>query len=289
MNRTSSAPRAFTLIELLVVIAIIAILAAILFPVFARAKESAQITTGVSNFKQMGTAFQLYLNDNEDRLPFGGIASRLIDEPSVGSSEWQVAVYPYVKSEGVYRIPGDKTTAPRGLTDCARTVSTRVTQYSATSFLTNFNISYGVSLPNGRVTRESPPLSTYTEPSSFVLLMHGQRPVIAGIGTGARYNANPRDPFGEACSVWLAIYSQTNEGGVNHLMNPEREADGNSVPHLSRGLIFGMLDSSARFYPIDRTRLPERQLEGRLPWCKHGRANASDPTCRQTWNTADSF
>jgi prepilin-type N-terminal cleavage/methylation domain-containing protein len=59
--------RAFTLIELLVVIAIIAILAAILFPVFAQAKEAAKQAVCISNQKQLGLAFHLYLNDNDDQ------------------------------------------------------------------------------------------------------------------------------------------------------------------------------------------------------------------------------
>jgi prepilin-type N-terminal cleavage/methylation domain-containing protein/prepilin-type processing-associated H-X9-DG protein len=61
--------RAFTLIELLVVIAIIAILAAILFPVFAQAKESAKKTASLSNVKQIGTSMHLYINDNDDVTP----------------------------------------------------------------------------------------------------------------------------------------------------------------------------------------------------------------------------
>lgn len=59
----------FTLIELLVVIAIIAILAAILFPVFARAKEAAKKAACTSNLRQLGTAWMLYLNDYDDRMP----------------------------------------------------------------------------------------------------------------------------------------------------------------------------------------------------------------------------
>lgn len=61
--------KGFTLIELLVVIAIIAILAAILFPVFAQAKEAAKKTSCLSNGKQMALTFGLYVNDYDDRLP----------------------------------------------------------------------------------------------------------------------------------------------------------------------------------------------------------------------------
>ncbi|MBZ0214106.1 MAG: prepilin-type N-terminal cleavage/methylation domain-containing protein, partial [Nitrospirae bacterium] len=61
--------RAFTLIELLVVIAIIAILAAMLFPVYAQAKTAAQKTTVISNTKQAGTAMLMYLSDNDDAFP----------------------------------------------------------------------------------------------------------------------------------------------------------------------------------------------------------------------------
>lgn len=61
--------RAFTLIELLVVVAIVAILAAILFPVFARARENARRTSCLSNMKQIGLGIMLYTQDYDERLP----------------------------------------------------------------------------------------------------------------------------------------------------------------------------------------------------------------------------
>lgn len=64
--------RGFTLIELLVVIAIIAILAAILFPVFARAKKQAEISKCINNLKQWNTALQMYMGDHGDRFPYCG-------------------------------------------------------------------------------------------------------------------------------------------------------------------------------------------------------------------------
>lgn len=90
--------RAFTLIELLVVIAIIAILAAILFPVFAQAKEAAKKTAYISNLKQTGTATQIYLGDADDQFPQAFVA-----RPENG--QWATGV--------VHPVPADTvTTAP---------------------------------------------------------------------------------------------------------------------------------------------------------------------------------
>jgi len=122
--------KAFTLIELLVVIAIIAILAAILFPVFAQAKEAAKKTAALSNVKQTATSFAIYLSDSDDTFPIAyrftpgvgwrwnfnvstpigwmgpnyaqGQAARMAQD----SSHWSNTLQPYSKSYGLLEGPG---------------------------------------------------------------------------------------------------------------------------------------------------------------------------------------
>jgi prepilin-type N-terminal cleavage/methylation domain-containing protein/prepilin-type processing-associated H-X9-DG protein len=100
----------FTLIELLVVIAIIAILAAILFPVFARARSKARQAVCLSNMKQLGTGLMMYAQDWDETLPIndyiGNGLAPLIGwrDPRAGDS-WCSGIYPYVKNAQVYVCP----------------------------------------------------------------------------------------------------------------------------------------------------------------------------------------
>jgi len=120
--------RAFTLIELLVVIAIIAVLAAILFPVFAQAKMAAIKTQAISNMKQQGTASVLYAGDYDDILPMAfpkvggeypfylfnlwipapadGLKGDLPENVELFSNVWINSTAPYRKSEGLVSAPG---------------------------------------------------------------------------------------------------------------------------------------------------------------------------------------
>lgn len=99
--------RGFTLIELLVVIAIIAILAAILFPVFARAREKARQTSCLNNAKQMATAVQMYVQDyDETVIPY------YQDGNPSGSRCWWQIMEPYVKNMQVYLCPSSYMIAP---------------------------------------------------------------------------------------------------------------------------------------------------------------------------------
>jgi len=102
----------FTLIELLVVIAIIAILAAILFPVFARARENARKANCLSNMKQLGLAVMQYAQDYDEVLPptyNGGSTTYTLPNGNqhTGAVLWPTLLYPYVKNTGVYVCPSD--------------------------------------------------------------------------------------------------------------------------------------------------------------------------------------
>lgn len=88
----------FTLIELLVVIAIIAILAAILFPVFTRVKESANSTSCLSNMKQIGSVLQLYMTDSNERFPAASSWGRDEDPDNWGLPPFFSVVYRYAKT-----------------------------------------------------------------------------------------------------------------------------------------------------------------------------------------------
>ena len=125
--------KGFTLIELLVVIAIIAILAAILFPVFAQAREKARQTSCLSNCKQLGTGIQLYCDDYDETYPplgdltgstigwtdwndgtykdYPGKHSRTTNSLWWGSDfrySWCDCIFPYVKNLNMYECPSDK-------------------------------------------------------------------------------------------------------------------------------------------------------------------------------------
>jgi len=103
----------FTLIELLVVIAIIAILAAILFPVFGRARENARRSSCQSNVKQIMLGVLQYVQDNDERYPFGHNQG---GGAGGGYQNWYIGTDPYLKSRQIFSCPSDSSTVGAGNT-----------------------------------------------------------------------------------------------------------------------------------------------------------------------------
>lgn len=109
-THTRKGIQAFTLIELLVVIAIIAILAAILFPVFARARENARRTSCLSNLKQMGLGLMQYTQDYDETYPCTGDTGYGGENGGNGNAQtasWRQKLQPYVKSTQVFVCPSN--------------------------------------------------------------------------------------------------------------------------------------------------------------------------------------
>jgi len=138
--------KGFTLIELLVVIAIIAILAAILFPVFAQAREKARAISCLSNDKQIGLAFMQYVQDNDEDYPSNNLGNNNTAVVAIGTGAaganaaanqngegWSTAIYPYVKSNGLMKCADDSTSV----------TTVGANTYYPVSYFLNSNIASG--------------------------------------------------------------------------------------------------------------------------------------------------
>ena len=140
--------KGFTLIELLVVIAIIAILAAILFPVFARAREKARTASCLSNQKEICLGFKMYTNDYDEKFPGGGAWVGC----SCGGVCYADKIYSYVKNAQIYHCPSDSNLPAGNLGDaslCSYGYNTNVADVSeaqceavASTILTGDAVSY---------------------------------------------------------------------------------------------------------------------------------------------------
>lgn len=157
MTTSRRTANGFTLIELLVVIAIIAILAAILFPVFTRARENARRSSCQSNMKQVGLGFLQYAQDYDEKLPEGYNGFNEIYAWKKGRF-WTNLLYPYLKSVQVLRCPSDIT-----VLGVPTSPNVGIMSYSYNSNIPGINNA-------GGTTNSFASLSRFTAPARTVLL-----------------------------------------------------------------------------------------------------------------------
>jgi prepilin-type N-terminal cleavage/methylation domain-containing protein/prepilin-type processing-associated H-X9-DG protein len=210
-----SKSRGFTLIELLVVIAIIAILAAILFPVFAKAREKARQTACLSNNKQMGYGLTMYTQDYDESLPVqigDGAGGGSLGFVGATQGNWAKGIYPYVKNTQVFSCPNS---VPYEIAGACQTGSVPI----VASYLFN-----SVVMPNFRggtavnYNYEGRSLAEMKNPSNTVFLhewaMHSPcvlpRPRVIVGNTGY-------DGFAYGGRSDLAAYDNVHSGGSNLL------------------------------------------------------------------------
>jgi len=274
-TKRASLERGFTLIELLVVIAIIAILAAILFPVFQSVRERARITSGLSNAKQINLAITQYVQDSDELLPMAG--HNLNDgDAHCEQAEWQNAIYPFVKSDGAYLDPDDSR--PAGPANASPNdiigYATATNQISATSFIMGY-----YETADSTATSHPVPLALnqFTAPSQFILFKEGHRGYFGG--TVARGYGVP-DHAGNNSTSWLGTYAEAVPNDTELMFNECGRDPFNKLglPFHKAGVIFAFLDGHVKFVAMD-TKNPVGYLNANYPPCKYTNPNADDPAC----------
>lgn len=252
--------KAFTLIELLVVIAIIAILAAILFPVFAQAKAAAKKATCLSNNKQIAFALYMYANDNTDMLCQTSWES---DSNHPYQVHWTYLCQPYIKNWDLLACPADsdkvkpKVPCPNGTSDIGKEPMICDWQAPAYSYIPAYN-----ALP----AHDWLPVSMmeFPDPANQILTTERRNKLGKGGLIGAHKGLSGFNPS-QPCPGENYSYI-TPEEARQHLANDSNDKfDIVRVywdRHVGGGANYSYADGHARFQKLEQTLKPERYQYG---------------------------
>lgn len=246
----------FTLIELLVVIAIIAILAAILFPVFAQAREKARAISCLSNLKQLGPSVMMYVQDYDETYP----RTSYLAGDGVNDYTWTYVIQPYVKNVQIFVCPSDPAPVPP-ITKSGKAYI----QVPLFSYITNYNV-----IPAHDWA--PPTLATIDAPASTIMLAErrpmfdkNHKPISSWKGASA---FNPDQPEGAYTLATYADYLN----GVAASTNPDGTAtDNKNIPtqiyrvmgeRHTGGANYIFADGHAKWYRMAATLDPANFLWG---------------------------
>ncbi len=241
----------FTLIELLVVIAIIAILAAILFPVFAQARDSARKAGCQSNIKQITTALLMFADDNKGRIP----CAYFNEQPEAFGklpSQWKAVIRPYLKTPQVFLCPTDPDRKSKEVWDQSSFTGTEDFDRPSSYRINNTMVARG---PSGWPTVPAK-LSRINSLSNFILVCES-KPTSGSYRSGNALEWNQ-----------VAAYTQTPEqppAQISHLM---RVVDTCPVPfdRHAGGANYGFADGHVKHMRWEETWLPSGQTSGDNQW-----------------------
>jgi prepilin-type N-terminal cleavage/methylation domain-containing protein/prepilin-type processing-associated H-X9-DG protein len=247
--------RGFTLIELLVVIAIIALLAAILFPVFAQARKKAEQTACLTHQRELGQAVMMYLSDYDHVYPPAAEGTGLV-------ANWAERLFPYVKSLEVYRCPtqGIAYDVLRRWYNLGRSQAERIyAVYGVRNFSAN---AYVIAWINPPYPRAGPgvvrPEAQVDEPARTIILNE-----CVGVGT-VLHRAPDGTPVPNNMQWWWAI---SDECWVCAEADRDQDLDANFWTSLiahNNGSNYTLADGHARWFRPDQTYMP-RRCEGNTP------------------------
>ncbi|MBW3622103.1 MAG: DUF1559 domain-containing protein [Armatimonadetes bacterium] len=235
--------RGFTLIELLVVIAIIAILAAILFPVFAQARERARTSSCLNNTKQMGIAVYTYMQDWEDHFPSAQRYPAPEHLDRYGYGFWMAQLMPHLKSWQVFRCPS----SPHERPDNWNPQLFPAANYSYNEYLL-YSDRYEDNFSNS---------ATIPNPSATALIADGYSASLFhdwDDGAGAQHSGNNYAPD----KVQLP-------SGMNRIKWANGNPSGSRLESRHKGTNIVFADTSARFFPLSKF------------YCKGGASRPSNP------------